>query len=174
LRISEFLKPAQWWVLICVLHLNQARLAECLDAAAAEAECHGAPAGEAATVWRNELAGLTLTMLLYLGGEPDLLRIVHPGEKPLKTRIARTDPERYRDPAEPTVQSVGKAFTHAVEGWEIEHRGDEGIANVPPHMRRASRTCTGQAQAEGSPESNFCYPLAFAVARCSRSRRQPR
>ena len=101
----------------------------------AEVEPHGAPAGEAATVWRNKLAGLTLTMLLYLGGETDLLRIVHPGEKPLKTRTARTDPERYRDLAEPTVQSVGKAFTHAVERWEIEHRGDEGIANVPPHMR---------------------------------------
>ena len=85
---------------------------------AAEAERHGASAGEAETVWRNELAGLTLTMLLYLGGEPDLVRIVHPGEKPLKAKIARTDPERYRDLAEPTVQSVGRDFTRAIEQWE--------------------------------------------------------
>jgi hypothetical protein len=137
LRISEFMTAAQWWVEICVLHLNHDRLAECLDAAAAEAERHGAPAGEAEKVWRNELAGLTLTMLLYLGGEPDLVR---PGEKPLKAKIARTDPERYRDLAEPTVQSVGKAFTRAVEQWEIEHRGDEGVATdrtIRPHMRRA-------------------------------------
>jgi hypothetical protein len=55
LRISEFMKAAQWWVPICVLHLNHDRLAECLDAAAAEAERHGAPAGEAETVWRSHL-----------------------------------------------------------------------------------------------------------------------
>ena len=30
-------------------------------------------------MWRNELAGLTLTMLLYLGGKSDLVRIVRPG-----------------------------------------------------------------------------------------------
>jgi hypothetical protein len=46
LRISEFMKEAQWWVPICVLHLNHERLAECLDAAAAEAERHGAPVGK--------------------------------------------------------------------------------------------------------------------------------
>jgi hypothetical protein len=99
-------------------------------------------------VWRNELAGLTLTMLLYLGGEPDLVRVVHPGEKPLKAKIARTDPERYRDLAEPTVQSVGKAFTHAIEQWEIEHRGDEGVATgrtVRPQMRRAHSHLYGPA-----------------------------
>jgi hypothetical protein len=89
LRISEFMKAAQLWVPICVLHLNHERLAECLDAAAAEAERHGAPVGEAETVWRNELAGLTLTMLLYLGGEPDLVRIVHPGEKLIKAKKPR-------------------------------------------------------------------------------------
>jgi hypothetical protein len=149
LRISEFMKAAQWWVPICVLHLNHDRLAECLDAAAAEAERHDdAPAGEAETVWRNELAGFTLTMLLYLGGEPDLVRVVHPGEKPLKAKIARSDPERYRDLAEPTVQSVGKAFTRAIEQWEIEHRGDEGVATgrtVRPHMRCAHSPSTGPA-----------------------------
>jgi hypothetical protein len=45
LRISEFMKETQWWVPICVLHLNHERLAECLDAAAAEAERHGALVG---------------------------------------------------------------------------------------------------------------------------------
>ena len=100
LRICEFMKAAHWWVPICVLHFNHDCLAECLDAAAAEAERHGAPPGEAETVWRNELASLTLSILLYLGGEPDLVRIVHPGENPLKAKIARTDPERYRDLAE--------------------------------------------------------------------------
>jgi len=163
LRISEFMKAAQWWVPICVLHLNHDRLAECLDAAAAEAERHGAPAGEAERVWRNELAGLTLTMLLYLGGEPDLVRIVHPGEKPLKAKIARTDPERYRDLAEPTVQAVGKAFTRAIEQWEIEHRGDEGVATgrtIRPHMRRAHSHLYWTGAGRKQPRVKFLLPIS--------------
>jgi hypothetical protein len=114
-------------------------------------------------VWRSELAGLTLTMLLYLGGETDLLRIVHPGEKPLKTRIARTHPERYRDLAEPTVQSVGKAFTHAIERWEIEHRGDEGIANVPPHMRRAQSHLYWTGVGRRQSRVKFLLPISVCV-----------
>ena len=43
-------------------------------------------------MWRDELAGLTLTILLYLGGEPDLVRIVHPSEKPLKAKILYGNP----------------------------------------------------------------------------------
>jgi hypothetical protein len=42
-------------------------------------------------------------------------RIVHPGEKPLKAKIACTDPERYRDPAEPRIQAVGTAFARIIE-----------------------------------------------------------
>jgi hypothetical protein len=111
------------------------------------------------TAWRNELAGLTLTMLLYLGGEPDLVLIIHPGEKPLNAEIARTDPDRYRDLAEPTVQSVGKAFTRAIEHWEIKHRGDQGVGNDRT-CAAPIQTSTGPEQAESSRESNSCYPLA--------------
>jgi hypothetical protein len=42
-------------------------------------------------------------------------RIVHPGGKPQKAKIACTDPEHYRDPAEPCIQAVGKAFAGAIE-----------------------------------------------------------
>jgi hypothetical protein len=42
-------------------------------------------------------------------------RIVHPGEKPRKAKIACTDPERYRDPAEPHIQAVGTAFARIIE-----------------------------------------------------------
>jgi hypothetical protein len=42
-------------------------------------------------------------------------RIVHPGEKPLKAKIACPDPERYRDPAEPRIQAADKAFARVIE-----------------------------------------------------------
>jgi hypothetical protein len=114
-------------------------------------------------VWRNELAGLTLTMLLYLGGERDLVRIVHPGEKPLKAKIARIDPERYRDLAEPTVQAVGKVFTRAIARWEIEHRSDEGVATggtVRPHMRRAHSHLYWTGVGRRQPRVKFLLPIS--------------
>jgi hypothetical protein len=139
LRLSMLTVDGDLWIPISILHLARPTLSECVEAAAAEARAHGGPEWTAET-WRNELAGLALTLLLYLAGEPDLVRMVHPGEKPLKAKIARTDPERYRDLAEPSLQAVGKTFAHAIERWEIEHRGDDGVTTgytVRPHMRRA-------------------------------------
>ena len=163
LRISEFASAAQWWIPICVLHLTWPTLSECLDAAAAEARLHGAPEGEAQRVWRNELAGLALTILLYLGGEPDLARIVHPGEKPIKPKIARTDPERFRDLQEPSAFAVGKAFARAIEHWEIEHRGDAAVATggtVRPHMRRAHSHLYWTGEGRKQPRVRFLLPIS--------------
>jgi hypothetical protein len=47
--------------------LTRATLQECVEAAAAEARVHGG-FDETAELWRNTMAGLALTMLLYLGG----------------------------------------------------------------------------------------------------------
>ena len=92
---------------------------ECVEAAAAEARVHGGFA-ETAELWRNTMAGLALTMLLYFGGEPDVVRIVHPGERPaVKSKLERRDPERFRDLREPTHYAVGKEFSRAIERWEM-------------------------------------------------------
>jgi hypothetical protein len=52
--------------------LTRATLQECVEAAAAEARVHGG-FDETAELWRNTMAGLALTMLLYFGGEPDVV-----------------------------------------------------------------------------------------------------
>ena len=91
------------------------------------------------------MAGLALTILLYLGGEPDVVRVVHPGAKPIKESIRRRDPERWKDLDEPVTYAVGREFTRAIERWELEHGRDAGDADagasagrsVRPHMRRA-------------------------------------
>ncbi len=44
---------------------------------------------DTAQMWRNSMAGLAPTMLLYLGGEPDVVKVVHPGAKPIKESIHR-------------------------------------------------------------------------------------
>jgi hypothetical protein len=81
-------------------NLTRATFEECVEAAAAAARVHGG-FDETAELWRNTMAGLASTMLLYLGGEPDIARIVHPGEKPSKESIRRRDPERFKDLDEP-------------------------------------------------------------------------
>jgi hypothetical protein len=65
------------------------------------------------------MAGLALTMLPYPGGEPDIVGIVHPGEKPIKESLRRRDPERWRDLAEPNRYAVGKDFTRAMSGGRL-------------------------------------------------------
>jgi hypothetical protein len=98
LRISQY--DGDVWVPISVLHLMRPSLRECVDAAA-EARRHGAP-DDAAVQWLNPASGLALTLLLYLSGDPDVVRIVHPGERPaIKPKLERTDPERFRDLREP-------------------------------------------------------------------------
>jgi hypothetical protein len=95
-----------------------------------------------AELWRNSMAGLALTVLLYLGGEPDIVRIVHPGARPaVKSKLERRDPERLQDLNEPAHYAVGKEFTRANERWEIEYDGRDAAAEMGrtlrPHMRRA-------------------------------------
>ncbi len=64
------------------------------------------------------MAGLALTVLLYLGGEPKAVRIVHPAERPAaKSKLERRGPERLRDLREPTHYAVGKEFSRAIERW---------------------------------------------------------
>jgi hypothetical protein len=162
LRLSLLTVDGDRWVPISLLHLTRPTLSECVEAVAAEARAHGAP-DRAGEIWRNELAGLALTMLLYLTGEPDLVRIVHPGEKPLKAKIARTDPERYRDLAAPSIQSAGKAFARAIERWEIEHRNNGSVATghtVRPHMRRAHSHLYWSGAGRKQPRVRFLLPIS--------------
>jgi hypothetical protein len=162
LRLSLLTVEGDRWVPICLLHLTRPTLSECVEAAVAEASAHGAP-DRAGDIWRNELAGLTLSLLLYLTGEPDLVRIVHSGEKPLKAKIARTDPERYRDLAEPSLQAAGKSFAHAIERWEIEHGGDDNVVSghtVRPHMRRAHSHLYWTGEGRKQPRVRFLLPIS--------------
>ncbi|MGO9057091.1 MAG: hypothetical protein ACLQU2_06845 [Candidatus Binataceae bacterium] len=92
LRISKY--EDDLWIAISILHLTRATLQECVGAA--EARVHGG-ADATAAVWLNTMAGLALTVLLYLRGEPDVIKLVHPGAKPIKESIRRRDPERWKD-----------------------------------------------------------------------------
>ena len=100
-------------------------------------EREGGPPGS----FQSDLAGLALTVLLYHGGEPALVRPVHPGAKPAhESRMHRRDPERWRDLRAPTLYAVGTAFRATIERWEIEQRDQAALPvsrTVCPHVRRA-------------------------------------
>jgi hypothetical protein len=114
-------------------------------------------------VFDNDAVGLALTLLLYLGGDPDCVRIVHPGEKPIKESIRRRDPERYRDLSEPSTFAVGRTFARAIQRWEIEHRTDASVESghtVRPHMRRAHSHLYWTGEGRKQPRVRFLLPIS--------------
>lgn len=160
LRISQL--KDEFWFPISILHLNHDTLSQCADAAAADAQAHGAPQG-ANMEFQNKPTGLILTILLYLAGEPDIVHIVHPGEKPIKDKLARRDPERYRDLHEPTTHTVGRSFARALERWEIEHKHDPGVETgrtVRPHMRKAHSHLYWTGEGRLEPRVKFLLPIS--------------
>ena len=117
-----------------------------------------------ADMWRNDLSGLAMTIMLYIAGEPDLVRIVYPGAKPPKESTRRRDPERFHDLAEPTIHAAGKAFARAIEHWEIEHRGDPGLnmgRTVRPHLRRAHSHLYWTGEGRTQPRVRFLLPISI-------------
>jgi hypothetical protein len=113
---------------------------------------------------QNPLSAFALTILLYLAGEPDVVRIAHPGEKPLiKPTVKKRDPERYKDLREPVIHAVGKSFTHAIERWEIEHpreSGDPTGRTMRPHLRRAHAHLYWTGQGRQTPRLRFLLPIS--------------
>ncbi len=157
LRLGH-LDDHQWWPL-SVLHLTGPDLGACVRAAGARVEREGGPAG----LFTSDLAGLTLTVLLYLAGEPDLVRQVHPGAKPAREgRMRRRDPERWRDLRAPTLYAVGTAFRAAIERWELERLDEESVRGertVRPHVRRAHAHLYWTGPGRTAPRVRFLLPI---------------
>jgi hypothetical protein len=114
--------------------------------------------------WYHKLNAIVLTVLLYLAGDPDIGRVVHPGEKPqIKPTLQKRDPDRYRDLREPQIHAVGKSFTRAIEHWEIERAkgtGDVSGQTVRPHMRRAHAHLYWTGEGRKSPRVRFLLPIS--------------
>jgi hypothetical protein len=147
------------WELVSVLHLIGEDLGTCVRAAGARVEREGGPPGS----FQSDLAGLALTVLLYLGGEPDLVRQVHPGAKPARERrMHRRDPDRWRDLRAPTVYAVGTAFRAAIERWEIEQQDQASPPvgrTVRPHVRRAHAHLYWTGPGRTVPRVRFLLPI---------------
>jgi hypothetical protein len=161
LRISRL--ENDLWVAESILHLTRENLGECVEAAAAIAGVHGT-FEKTARLWGDTTAGLALTLQLYLGGDPDVVRIVHAGERPaVKGRLERADPERFRDLRDPNTYAVGRTFARAIERWEIEHLEDAGMVTgktVRPHMRRAHSHLYWTGKGREIPRVRFLLPVS--------------
>ncbi len=175
MRISKF--DDDLWIPISILHLTRATLQEYVDAAAAEARVHGA-FDETPELWRNTMAGLALTVLLYLGGEPDVVRVVHPGAKPIKESIRKRDPERFR----PDLQGTDHAIRSARSSPGPSSGGRLRTAAMPAHPAGRSvrpqcgeqvRTCTGPGPAMLSRAYRFLLPISVKGGRVVEEPEQP-
>ena len=113
---------------------------------------------------REVVAKLALTVLLYLAGNPDVVRVIHAGQKPaIKESLRSREPERYKDLRDPVVHAVGKSFTRAIERWEIEHASqDTGLTGrtVRSHMRRAHAHLYWTGEGRKSPRVRFLLPVS--------------
>lgn len=114
--------------------------------------------------FRSELARLAVILLLYLSGEPDVVRTVHPGAKPERdARMRRRNPERWADIREPTVWDVGVAYRKALERWEIEQAGESAAGSlgrsIRPHMRRAHSHLYWTGPGRTEPRVRFLLPI---------------
>ena len=114
--------------------------------------------------WQHKLSGIALTLLLYLAGDPDVVRVVHPGQKPqIKPTLQKRAPDRYKDLREPKIHAVGKSFTRAIERWEIEHspeKDNESSRTMRPHMRRAHAHLYWTGEGREMPRVRFLLPIS--------------
>jgi hypothetical protein len=148
----------RWWT-VSILHLIRPNLGTCVRSAGARVEMEGGPPD----AFRSDLAGLVLTLLLYLAGEPDLVRQVHPGAKPAReVRMQRREPERWKDLRTPALFAVRTAYRAAVERWEMEQERGEGEATgrtVRPHVRRADAHLYWTGTGRQEPRVRFLLPI---------------
>lgn len=84
---------------------------------------------------------LAINALLYIQSEEDIVRVVHPGQRPPK---ASTNPEknkRFKDIAPAEIFEVGQRYAATIERWEKESaelaHGNATGKSVRPHMRSA-------------------------------------
>ncbi|MBZ0170288.1 MAG: hypothetical protein K8F29_12710 [Kofleriaceae bacterium] len=159
----------QRWLPLAILYNDAPTLSAALEQAQAVAldaarQVQGAPLDIEAP-FRSDLARMALILLLYLSGEPDMVKTVHPGAKPHRdVRMRRKDPERWADIREPTVWDVGVEYRKALERWEIEqtreiatHASDR---SVRPHMRRAHAHLYWTGPGRTEPRVRFVLPIA--------------
>jgi len=115
--------------------------------------------------FRSDLARMAVILLLYVSGEPDVVRMVHPGAKPHRdARMRRKDPDRWADIREPTVWDVGVGYREALERWEIEQAREIAAhssgRSVRPHMRRAHAHLYWTGPGRTEPRVRFLLPIA--------------
>ncbi len=150
-----------WWTL-SLLHLSETDLGACALAAGLEVVARSGSA-EATDAFTHPLAGLALTVLLYLAGEPDLVRQVHPGAKPARdARMQRRDADRWKDLRAPAVFALGRAYRAAIERWEREQDqapGEPTGRTVRPHVRRAHAHLYWTGPGRQTPRVRFLLPI---------------
>lgn len=158
------------WVPLAILYNDAPTVSAALEQAQAasvdRAQTIVGISVEVGASFRSDLARMAVILLLYLSGEPDLVRRVHPGTKPERdARMRRKDPERWADIREPTVWDVGVEYRKALERWEIEQAREIGGAHSPdrsvrPHMRRAHAHLYWTGPGKTEPQVKFLLPIA--------------
>ena len=91
---------------------------------------------------RTPIVSLVVNTLFYLGGDPTVVKGVHPGTAPVrfKTRLTPAMQRTRQTFMQPTVQLIGEQFTAAIKHYELEQErlgATETTGGTKcPHLRR--------------------------------------
>jgi hypothetical protein len=154
------------WIEVAALRLTHGLLGECFDSFLASLD-KGVPDSTRSElrniVRESPFIRLAITTLLYLGGEPDIVKLVHPGTKPaIKESLKKRDPDRWRDLRDASIQMVGRGFQQLIERWEVEQKMDSGLPtgqSVRPHVRRAHSHLYWTGTGRQIPRVKFLLPI---------------
>lgn len=159
------------WHTMGIISLAGDDLGDCVKGAAKNYEKYSAPFSQKGVpitpaFYKSSEVGLILTLLLYLAGEPDIVKIVHPGVRPDKSeKLKRKEPERWKDIHEPKEYILGQSFRKAIERREIEHSqqaldGPGTGKAIRPHMRRAHAHLYWTGTQRNIPRVKFLLPVS--------------
>lgn len=108
---------------------------------------------------------IAVNTLLYIQGEDDIVKQIHPGARPTKTSKNPEKAQRFKELAEPELFDVGQRYSATIERWEVESEisNSEGHGRgrpVRPHMRSAHPHLYWVGPGRKDARVRFLLPIA--------------
>lgn len=105
-----------------------------------------------------------LNVLAYINGDDDIIKVIHPGSKPVKNNMIEDKKRRLQDICNPEEYIVGKRFTSVIERWEEKVENKTVESNIfhsspRPHIRSAHSHLYWTGEGRKEPKVKFLPPI---------------
>jgi hypothetical protein len=110
----------------------------------------------------REFVGPILNILAYINGEDDIVKAIHPGQKPSNKIQNQEKLRRLQDLSDPELFNVGGKFASVLERWEKDREKDDpsqSHRSPRPHMRSAHSHLYWTGEGRKDPKVRFLPPI---------------